>query len=276
MSAEDDVTDEARSKGDDTDPRAGDEEPRDPDDEAGADDEGAEEPGPPPKPAIAPRSALPIALAVTIATGAVVRYAFAAEQAGSWGMLVAMAGGYAPFAALAVWVMRKEGRLSEIVPRRGDLAFGALLAGVMYGGAMAVRQLALDPTSPRSWWIARIYLQLGDTSNNRMLYVGLAVLVIAVLEELAWRGLVMRALRSLLGPMRAWLLSSALYAIAHLATVSLLAHPHAGPNPLVVIAALGGGLVWGHLYNRMDRLGPSLFAHAIFTWAIVDFPLWRP
>ena len=45
---------------------------------------------------------------------------------------------------------------------------------------------------------------------------------------------------------------------------------------VLVAAALGGGLVWGHLYNRTGRLGPSLFAHALFSWAIVDFPLWRP
>lgn len=296
MSAEDDMTDEARSKDDDErgspapdearskdDDKAGapgpddarsnddDEElPREPDE--GDDDE----PGPPPKPAIAPKASLSIAIAVTIATGGVVRYAFAAEQAGSAGMLVAMAAGYAPFAALAVWAMHKEGRLSEIKPQRGDLAFGALLAGVMYGAAMAVRQLALASDSPRSWWIARIYLQLGDPSNNRMLYVGLAVLAVAVLEEIVWRGLVMRSLRAPFGPMRAWLFSSVLYALSHVPTLHLLEHPVAGPNPLVVIAALGGGLVWGHLYNRMGRLGPSLFAHAIFTWAIVDFPLWRP
>ena len=28
--------------------------------------------------------------------------------------------------------------------------------------------------------------------------------------------------------------------------------------------------------NRTGRLVPSLFAHGLFSWAIVDFPLWRP
>jgi hypothetical protein len=26
---------------------------------------------------------------------------------------------------------------------------------------------------------------------------------------------------------------------------------------------------------RIGRLGPSLFSHAIFSWAVVEFPLWR-
>jgi membrane protease YdiL (CAAX protease family) len=227
--------------------------------------------------ALPPKAALPIALLVTIVAALVLRFAFAAEQAGSWTMLVAMGGAYVPFAALAIHVIRKEGALAtELRPKQGDLSFGAVVAALMYGAAMAGRQLVLGAESPRSWWVARVYLQLGDTSNNRMIYVGLAVLVIAAIEELVWRGLVMRSLLRPLGPLRAWLLSSALYGLAHVGTVSLLAHPVAGPNPLVVVAAFGGGLVWGHLYNRTGRLGPSLFAHALFTWAIVDFPLWRP
>ncbi len=243
----------------------------------GGDDSEPESSKPPKRPAIPAKSALPIAIAITIATGAVLKYAFATEQAGSWSMLLAMFGAYLPFTALAVFYLHKDGAIAtELRPKQGDLTFGAVVGGVMYGGAMAVRQLFLGADSPRSWWVARIYLQLGDTSNNRMIYVGLAVLVIAAMEELTWRGLVMRSLRTQLGPMRAWLLSSVLYAVSHLATLNLLAHPVAGPNPLVVAAALGGGLVWGHLYNRTGRLAPSLFAHALFTWAIVDFPLWRP
>jgi membrane protease YdiL (CAAX protease family) len=238
------------------------------------DDEAPRFDGPPALPA---KAALPIALLVTIVVALVLRYAFAAEQAGSWSMLVAMGAAYVPFAAVAIHVLRKEGAIgAELRPKRGDLSFGAVVAALMYGAVMAGRQLVLGNSTPRDWWVGRIYLQLGDTSNNRMIYVGLAVLVIAAIEELVWRGLVMRALLRPLGPLRAWLLSSALYALAHVGTVSLLAHPVAGPNPLLVAAALGGGLVWGHLYNRTGRLGPSLFAHALFSWAIVDFPLWRP
>lgn len=240
----------------------------------GADDPGDRDSAPP---AVPPKAAIPLALGVTLVVGRVVRFAFHADQAGSWEMLLALFGVNLALAAVAVFALAKEGALaSELRPRRGDLTFGFLAALLMYGAAMAVRQIFLGAGTPRSWWVARIYMQLGDLSNNRMLYVGLAVLVIAGLEELVWRGLVMRTLRSSMGPLRAWLLSSVLYGAAHVATVTILAHPVAGPNPLLVAGALGGGLVWGHLYNRTGRLAPGLFAHALFSWAIVDFPLWRP
>ena len=228
-------------------------------------------------PALPARAVLPLALVLTVAVALALRYAFAAEQAGSWQMLAALFGVYAPFAALAVVLIGREGKVAfELRPRKGDLSFGAIVAALMYAVAMAGRQLFMGADSPRSWWVARIYLQLGDRSDNRMLYVGAAVFVIAVLEEIVWRGLVMRSLRKPLGPMRAWLVSSALYAVAHVTTLQLLAHPVAGLNPLLVAASLGCGLVWGHLYNRTGRLAPCLFAHGLFSWAIVDFPLWRP
>jgi membrane protease YdiL (CAAX protease family) len=240
-------------------------------DEPEADDERVSAP-----PALPPKAALPVALAVTIALAFVLRFAFNSEQAGTWTMLIVLFAAYLPLAVLALVLIQKEGKIqAEVTPRGGDLTFGAFAAALMYGAAMAGRQLFLGVDSPRNWWVARIYLQLGDLSGNRMLYVGGAVLVIAVLEEIVWRGLVMRSLRRVLGPLRAWVLSSVLYAVAHVATIQLLAHPVAGPNPLLVAASLGCGLVWGHLYNRTGRLTPCLFAHGLFSWAIVDFPLWR-
>ena len=257
----------------DTEPDGGDPDIGDP----GLDDEDEEAKKPLPPPAIPSKIAGPVALAVTIMVALVLRFAFAPEQAGSWAMLIAMGAAYVPFAGVAIWALAKEGAIvTELRPKQGDLSFGAMVALLMYGATMAARSLVLGADSPRTWWLARIYLQLGDTSNNRMIYVGLTVLVIALVEEIVWRGLVMRSLVRLAGPLRGWLVSSFLYALAHATTVGLLAHKAAGPNPLLALAALGGGLVWGHLYNRTGRLGPSLFAHALFSWAIVDFPLWRP
>ena len=67
-----------------------------------------------------------------------------------------------------------------------------------------------------------------------------------------------------------------LYALAHLPTVLLLRDPFAGPNPLVVLAALGCGLVWGLIVARTGRLPVAIFSHALFTWCVaIQFPLWR-
>jgi CAAX protease family protein len=96
------------------------------------------------------------------------------------------------------------------------------------------------------------------------------------MEELSWRGLVYSILEERMGTRRAWPATAVLYAAAHLPTLILLRAPFAGPNPLLVIAALGCGLIWGLLVARTGRLPVAIASHALFTWGIVlQFPL-RP
>jgi membrane protease YdiL (CAAX protease family) len=109
-----------------------------------------------------------------------------------------------------------------------------------------------------------------------MLGVSIAVAVVAALEELAWRGLIYALVEERFGTRRAWPVTAVLYAAAHLPTVVLLRDPYAGPNPLIVIAALGCGLVWGLIVARTGRLPVAMFSHVLFTWCVaVQFPLWR-
>jgi membrane protease YdiL (CAAX protease family) len=78
------------------------------------------------------------------------------------------------------------------------------------------------------------------------------------------------------GPRRAWPLTAALQAVAYGATIYQLRDPFAGPNPLVVIAVLGCGLVWGFVVARTRRLPIAVLSHALFAWAVlVQFPLFR-
>jgi membrane protease YdiL (CAAX protease family) len=44
----------------------------------------------------------------------------------------------------------------------------------------------------------------------------------------------------------------------------------------VVLAAFGCGMVWSLLVIRTGRLTPALLAHALFSWSIIEFPLWTP
>ncbi len=78
------------------------------------------------------------------------------------------------------------------------------------------------------------------------MFVGALVFLIAALEEIVWRGLVLRALEGPLDKVAAWLLSSALFAAAHAPTLFLLADPVAGPNPLLVAAGFGCSIVGSH------------------------------
>ena len=122
----------------------------------------------------------------------------------------------------------------------------------------------------------RIYLQIGDLSAPGRNLLGAAVFTVAALEEIAWRGLVMRSMQDVTTGPRAAALTTLLYAAAHLPTVSLLRMPGAGPNPLLVVAALGCGMVWSLLVLRNGRLVPAVLAHAVFTWSLIELPLWQP
>ena len=43
-----------------------------------------------------------------------------------------------------------------------------------------------------------------------------------------------------------------------------------------LLPSFGCGLGWAYLRMRVDRLAPVLLSHALFTWAVVEFPLWSP
>jgi membrane protease YdiL (CAAX protease family) len=194
-------------------------------------------------------------------------------------VLVAPAVPYALFTILAVVHMRREGTLGEkLRPRSGDLTFGALVAAMLYFGAIAARMVLAPHGSARDGWIMRIYLQIGDPEllQRRLVAVTIAVVVVAVLEEISWRGFVYSVLEERLGTRRAWPATAALYAAAHLPTIMLLRDPFAGPNPLIVLAALGCGLAWGFVVAKTGRLPVAIFSHALFTWCVaIQFPLWR-
>jgi membrane protease YdiL (CAAX protease family) len=254
------------------------------DDEAAVDgdetaDQAADEPSPPKDGGGAPRVAAGaggIALLATLATAAAVTLAFRPERAGSPLVLGIIGGAYAPMLLATLWWLRRRGQLKQrLLPARGDITIGALIAGGCYMLAALVHLTLSGIEGIEEAWIMRLYLHIGDPRTTVSFTVGIAVLVIAAAEEVVWRGWVMASLVETLGEVRGWLGATALYALAHAATVVLLADPHAGPNPLLVTAAAGLGLLWGYLALRLGRLGPSLFAHALFSWAVVEYPLWR-
>jgi uncharacterized protein len=218
-----------------------------------------------------------IAGLVTAATALAVAHAFGPERAGNLDLLASMGVVYVALTAVTVLWLRRRGELrATLRPLSGDLARGAFVAALLYGVAMAGHQAVTGRGSPREGWILRVYLQLGDPAADARVFLGAAVFVLAAMEEVVWRGFVMRALEGPLGRQGGLLLSSALFAAAHLPTMFLLRDPAAGLNPLIVAAGFGCSMVWGRLFQRAERLAPAVFAHAFFTWAIVSFPIWRP
>lgn len=217
-----------------------------------------------------------VAIVITTVSAAAIGYGFRVEHAGHPLMLAIIGFCYGGLAlATLVWLHRQGLLRERLAPRRGDLAFGFLLAAALYIVATLVRKSLAPAGSDYEGWVTRIYLQLGNPLFTSTFAVGIAVLLIAAAEELVWRGLVMDSLVAAFGGPRGWLVTTALYALAHVPTVWLLADPVAGPNPMLVAAAAGCGLMWGYLAMKIERLGPSLFSHALFTWGVVEFPLWR-
>lgn len=217
-----------------------------------------------------------IAAGVTLATAAGVGYAFHPSNAGSGRLLQMLGIVYAALVAgMVIWTWRRGELRQQLAPTGGDITIGALLALLLYLAATLTHKALTAQGTPREGWIMRIYLHIGDPSLTAAFWVGIAVLLIGAAEEIAWRGWVMRALCNAHGERFGWLMATALYTLAHAPTVFLLRDPTAGPNPLVMMAAAAGGLAWGYLALRIGRLGPSLFSHAIFSWAVVEFPLWR-
>jgi uncharacterized protein len=223
------------------------------------------------------RAAVAVALAVTAADALVLGFAFDPRHAGQKSVLAAIGSLYLILATVAVLRLRRRGELRRVMmPRSGDLTLGAVVAAVLYLSGMAA-QLALAPRgTPREWWVARVYLQIGDPTEVNMHLVGAVVFAVAALEEITWRGLVMRVLDGPFSPIKAWLITTVLFGVAHIPTLWLLADPRAGLNPAIVAAGLGCSFVWGYLAQRTRRLPLAIFAHAFFSWAVIEFPLWRP
>lgn len=163
--------------------------------------------------------------------------------------------------------------------RSGDFTRGFFAAALLFAGAWVFNRFVATPASGRDSWLARLYLQLGDPTALRahVPYVIAAIIIMAVADELVWRGLVTSLLEERVGSRRAWVWAAVLYALAHAPTVWALRDPVAGLNPVLPLAALACGLVWGFMARRFERLLPSIFAHVLFDWTVLMmFRLWGP
>lgn len=219
--------------------------------------------------------AVAVAAGVTLASGAAVAFAFSHPDSPL--MLGSMGGVYAVLAGFTVRRLKARGELdAQLRPRAGDLSIGFVVAALLWAVALAVHTAVTTPPSPRSAWIMQIYGALGDPASEHRHLIGGVVFVVAALEELVWRGWVMQVLTERMGWFRSWFLQAGLFGLAHASTLFILGSPVAGPNPLLVLAGIAYSLVWGRLALRFDRLPPALFAHALFTWAVFEFPIWRP
>lgn len=226
------------------------------------------------------RNVLGIAL-ITAALAATSHFAFQLERAGStsfWALAVLPTLAVAIAAAVLAHRDEEGGITVWLRPAWGDFTRGVVGAALVFGAAYAVSRVFAG--TPRESWLARLYLQLGDPKALRegMPIYAVGIVVAAAAEEVVWRGLVTRLLARAIGERWAWAVAAVPYALAHAPTVWSLRDPEAGINPMLVMAALGAGLVWGAMARRYGgRLVPGILAHAMFDWLVVfTFRLFGP
>lgn len=219
-------------------------------------------------------------IGIVLAIAAASHFAFDASREGTAAVFGIMAVPTVLLAALGLVRAKHDGVLKGwLSVKGGDFSRGFAAAAVLFGASYAFMKLVAPPDSVRASWLARLYLQLGDPQILRK-NVGLvvaAIIVLAIAEEILWRGLVVSLLEEEIGSRRAWVWAAVLYAVAHAPTIWALRDPVAGPNPVIVLGALGCGLVWGGMARGFGRLLPGIFSHVLFDWTVLMmFRLWGP
>ena len=208
-----------------------------------------------------------VALTLVIAAAAVA-VSLRPHQAGGWSLWLGLGIPYLALGAYAAYLMFDEGTLVDrVTPRGGDITLGVLVAAALLFASWTLRANVAPAGSEWQGWVARIYLVLGDPSAiQRSAALTIALLVVAGLQELTWRGMVQDAMERQLGVRAGWIVTAVLFTVATAPTLFTLRDPVAGLNPLAVVAALGCGLAWGFLTRVAGRLWPAMFSHMAFLY----------
>jgi membrane protease YdiL (CAAX protease family) len=212
-----------------------------------------------------------------IATSAASYWAFSPERSGSVAFWL-LATGPTVFLGLiaAAWAWQVDLLREWLSPRWGDFTRGLLGAIALFALSWAFVRIVAPVGSGREIWLVSLYAQIGDPRELQAHAgeVAVSLVAAAAAEEILWRGVVTQLLAERFGSRAAWLWSAGLYALAAVPSAFAL-RSGAGLNPVLVLAALGGGLIWGGMARFFGRLAPGILAHALFDWVtIMMFPLW--
>jgi uncharacterized protein len=151
---------------------------------------------------------------------------------------------------------------------RADLGFAVRPSDVVLGGAVgAIAQLVFIPLLYRLLDAIGLvnFDQVDDAAKELtgkasgftvVLLVAAVTVGAPIVEELFYRGLVLRAFQARISDALAIVISASMFAFAHF-------------QPVQFAGLLLVGVVFGYLSYRTRRLGPSIFAHAAFNLVTV-------
>jgi len=175
--------------------------------------------------------------------------------------------GYGPSVAWCFYTSRRwgTGRLADdigLAPRWADIGWGPVIWLAALGAQMAMAALVVGLDLP----ISNNTDGVTDLQSDRTYIVSLvitAVIAAPVVEEMVFRGVVLRGLRSRLPVILAILAQGVLFGAAHF-------DPVRGSGNIGLVMVLSGvGIAFGGAAVLLRRIGPTIVAHAIFNAAVL-------
>jgi uncharacterized protein len=160
------------------------------------------------------------------------------------------------------WGTGSLGRDIGLTPRFADLGWGPLVWLGAIGAQIAVGVVVLAFDIP----VASNTEGISEISADRTYVWALvisAVIAAPLVEEMVFRGVVMRGLRSRLPVVATVILQGVLFGAAH-------ADPVRGVGNVGLVLVLSGvGIAFGVAATLLRRIGPSIVAHAIFNGVVL-------
>ncbi len=179
--------------------------------------------------------------------------------------------GYGPSVVWCLYASRRwgTGRLGPDIglePRWADLGWGPLVWLGAIGMQIAFAAIVIGFGIP----IANNTDGISELQVDRTYVVSIvitAVVAAPIVEEMVFRGVVMRGLRSRMVPFAAVILQAVLFGAAHI-------DPVRGAGNVGLFMVLSGvGLAFGIAAYFLRRIGPTIVAHAIFNSVILALVL---
>ncbi len=175
--------------------------------------------------------------------------------------------GYGPSIWWCRFVSRRWGTGSlgidiGLTPRWSDLGWGPLIWLGAIAAQIAVGAIVVGLGVP----LVGNTDGIDEISADRTYVVSLvitAVIAAPIVEEMVFRGVVMRGLRSRLPIVIVIVLQGLLFGVAHI-------DPVRGSGNIGLVMVLSGvGIAFGVAVALLGRIGPSIVAHAIFNGAVL-------
>jgi len=207
--------------------------------------------------------ALAIACAVTLLNGISLRSATVFQPLWWLPLIV----GYTLLGSFALFRLHKQQRLRALCAvRSGDISIGVLLGFGLLVAAWVIKTRLIPVESGREGWLVQIQTLMASLAGPVPVVV--SQLWLTLMEEIVWRGMLAHEIKAKMGQRKALPLAISLYAASALPTVWTLADPFTGPNPLLLLAALGAGLIWTALSLMSGRLIAVWVSHVVFLFFV--------